>query len=149
LGGRGYHSHGKLCHLIQKTFSKHSICVQVSQFVFNSLQSHELYSPWSSPGQNTGAGSLFLLQRIFPTQGSNPGLPHCRHFKIDNISIHYHFSLLVKVPELGSKGLLSLRAVIQEATACVGPSARFKLHIKYQSPCPIQKIFKLFPTIPA
>ena len=27
---------------------------------------------------NTGVGSLSLLQRIFPTQGSNPGLPHCR-----------------------------------------------------------------------
>ena len=35
------------------------------------------YSPWSSPGQNTGVGSLSLLQGIFPTQGSNPGLPHC------------------------------------------------------------------------
>ena len=30
------------------------------------------------PGQNTGVGSLFLLQGIFPTQGSNPGCPHCR-----------------------------------------------------------------------
>ena len=37
-----------------------------------------LYSPWNSPGQNTGAGSLSLLQGIFPTQGSNPDLPHCR-----------------------------------------------------------------------
>ena len=36
------------------------------------------YSPWNSPGQNTGVGSLSLLQGIFPTQGSNPGLPHCR-----------------------------------------------------------------------
>ena len=36
------------------------------------------YSPWSSPGQNTGAGSLSLLQGIFLTQESNPGLPHCR-----------------------------------------------------------------------
>ena len=35
-------------------------------------------SPWNSPGQNTGAGSFPLLQEIFPTQGSNPGLPHCR-----------------------------------------------------------------------
>ena len=35
-------------------------------------------SPWDSPGQNTGVGSLSLLQGIFPTQGSNPGLPHCR-----------------------------------------------------------------------
>ena len=35
-------------------------------------------SPWNSPGQNTGVGSLSLLQGIFPAQGSNPGLPHCR-----------------------------------------------------------------------
>ena len=34
--------------------------------------------PWNSPGQNTGVGSLALLQGMFPTQGSNPGLPHCR-----------------------------------------------------------------------
>ena len=36
------------------------------------------YSPWDSPGQNTGVGSHSLSQGIFPTQGSNPGLPHCR-----------------------------------------------------------------------
>ena len=35
-------------------------------------------SALSSLGQNTGVGSLSLLQGIFPTQGSNPGLPHCR-----------------------------------------------------------------------
>ena len=35
-------------------------------------------SPWSSPGQNAGVGSLSLLQGIFPTQGSNRGLLHCR-----------------------------------------------------------------------
>ena len=44
----------------------------------NSLQPHGLYSPWNSPGHNTGVGSLFFLQGIFPTQESNPGLPHCR-----------------------------------------------------------------------
>ena len=44
----------------------------------NSLWPHGLYSPWNSLGQNTGAGSHSLLQGIFPTQGSNPGLPHCR-----------------------------------------------------------------------
>ena len=32
----------------------------------------------SYPGNNTGAGSLSLLQGTFPTQGLNPGLPHCR-----------------------------------------------------------------------
>ena len=46
--------------------------------LFNSFQPHGLYSPWNSLGQNTGVGSLSLLQGIFPTQGSNPGLPHCR-----------------------------------------------------------------------
>ena len=53
--------------------------------VSNSLQPHGLYSPWDSPGQNTGLGSLSLLQGIFPTQGLNPGLLHCRQ-------ILYHLS---------------------------------------------------------
>ena len=44
----------------------------------DSLWPHGLYSPWNSPGQNTGVGSLSLLQGIFPIQGSNPGLPHYR-----------------------------------------------------------------------
>ena len=46
----------------------------------NSLKPHGLYSPWNSPCQNTGVGSLYLylLQGIFPTQGLNPGLLHCR-----------------------------------------------------------------------
>ena len=35
-------------------------------------------SPWTSLGQNTGVGSLSLLQGIFPTQGLTSGLPHCR-----------------------------------------------------------------------
>ena len=46
--------------------------------VSNSLRLHGLYSPWNSPGQNTGVGSLSLLQKTFPTQGSDPGLPHCK-----------------------------------------------------------------------
>ena len=44
----------------------------------NSLWPHRLYSPWNSLGQNTGVGSLSLLQGIFPIQGSNPDLPHGR-----------------------------------------------------------------------
>ena len=35
-------------------------------------------SPWNSPGQNTGVGSLSLLHWIFPTQESNRDLLHCR-----------------------------------------------------------------------
>ena len=37
-----------------------------------------LYSPWNSLSQNTGVGSLSLLQEIFTTRGWNPGLLHCR-----------------------------------------------------------------------
>ena len=49
----------------------------------NSLQHHGLQPtgllyPWNSPGKNTGVGCHFLLQGIFLTQGSNPGLLHCR-----------------------------------------------------------------------
>ena len=44
----------------------------------NTLWRYGLYSLWNPPGQNTGVGSLSFLQGIFPTQGSNPGLPHCR-----------------------------------------------------------------------
>ena len=43
-----------------------------------SLQPHGLYRPWTSPGQNTGVGSLSLLWGIFPTQESKWGLLYCR-----------------------------------------------------------------------
>ena len=46
--------------------------------VSDSLWPHGLYSPWNSPGQNTGVSCLFLLQGIFPIQVWNPDLPHCR-----------------------------------------------------------------------
>ena len=49
----------------------------------DSLHPHALLparflSPWNFPGKNTGLGTCFLLQGIFPTQGSNLSLPHCR-----------------------------------------------------------------------
>ena len=58
--------------------------------VSNSLQPHvlqptRLLCPWDSPGKNPKVGSLSLLQRLFPTQESNPGLLHCRE-------ILYHLS---------------------------------------------------------
>ena len=58
----------------------------------NSFRPHGLYParllcPWDSPGKNSGVGWHSLLQRIFLTQGSNPGLLHCRQ-------ILYHLSYL-------------------------------------------------------
>ena len=51
--------------------------------VSDSLQPRGLYRtrllrPWDFPGKSTGVGCHFLLQGIFLTQGSNPGLQHCR-----------------------------------------------------------------------
>ena len=51
--------------------------VKISQLC-PTLRPHGLYSPCDSSGKNTGEGSLFLLQWIFPTQGLNHGLFHCR-----------------------------------------------------------------------
>ena len=45
--------------------------------VSDSLWPHRQNRPWVSLGQDTGVGSFSLLQRIFPTQGSNPGPLHC------------------------------------------------------------------------
>ena len=48
----------------------------------DSLRSHGLYPAWllhlrNSPSKSTGVGCYFLLQGLFLTQGSNPGLLHC------------------------------------------------------------------------
>ena len=58
-------------------------CVLSRSVMSNSLRPHGLYSPWDSPGQNTGVGCHFVLQGIFPTQGSNPLLLH---------PLHWHFT---------------------------------------------------------
>ena len=58
------------------------------------LWPHGLYNPWNSPGQNTGVGSLSLLQGIFPTQGSNRRLSHCRQ-------------ILYQLSHKGSPGILA------------------------------------------
>ena len=76
-------------------YSESESCSVVS----DSLQPPGLYSPWNSPGQNTGVGSLSLLQGIFPTQGSNPVLPHCRQ-------ILYQLSHRVKAGHLCSSEVL-------------------------------------------
>ena len=61
-----------------KYFLWFKILSESHSVVSDSLQPHGRYGPWNSPDQNTGVGSLSLLQRIFTTQGSNPDLPHCR-----------------------------------------------------------------------
>ena len=62
------------CFLCDPEIESESRCSVAS----NSLWPHGLYSPWNSPGQNTGVDSLSLLQGIFPTQESNWDLLNCR-----------------------------------------------------------------------
>jgi len=77
--------------------------------VSDSLRPHGLYSPWNSPGQNPGMGSLSLLQGIFPTQGLNPGLSHCRQIlyqKIDMqslIALVFSMTLNKRTPAIKKK----------------------------------------------
>ena len=59
------------------------LCVCQSPVMSDSLRLHglqlaRLLCPWDFPGKNTGVGCHSLLQGIFPTQGSNLGLLHCR-----------------------------------------------------------------------
>ena len=68
-----------------------TVKVKVAQLCLT-LQPRGLYSPWNSPGQNTGVCSHSLLQRIFPTPGSNPGLRHCRQilYQLTHQGSPYH-----------------------------------------------------------
>ena len=59
-------------------YSKFTSKSESHSVMSDSLRPHGLHTPWNSPGQNIGVGSFSLLQEIFPTQGLNPGLPHCR-----------------------------------------------------------------------
>ena len=49
------------------------------------MEPTRLLCPWDSLGKNTASGSHALLLGIFPTQGSNPGISHCKQ-------ILYHVS---------------------------------------------------------
>ena len=64
--------------LFYEFYSLQMISEWVSESHSVASSSLRLYSPWNSPGQNTGVGGLSLLQGIFPTQGLNPGLLHYR-----------------------------------------------------------------------
>ena len=64
---------------VKEIFHSYLACEnETHSVVSDSLRPNGLYSPWNSPGQNAGVGSLSLVQGIFLTQGLNPGLPHCR-----------------------------------------------------------------------
>ena len=106
--------------------------------VSDSLQPHGLYSPWNSPGQNSGVGSHSLLQWIFATQGSNPGFPHCRWIlyqlsqegsqqgqltntkdnssslgKLTSVSVPYTPRVLIHILKTAQKAFWTVKASVQ------------------------------------
>ena len=100
--------------------------------VSDSLQPHGPYSPWNSPGQNTGVGSLSLLQGIFPTQGLNLGLPHCRgilyqlsHKGSPRILewVAYPFSRWIILTQQSNQGLLHCRRILYQQNCQGSPLA--------------------------
>ena len=70
------------------------------------------------PGKNTGAGCHFLLQGIFPTQGSNPSLLSLLHWQANSLPLS----------PLGSPIEPSVRATIKEATAITLLKEEWILH---------------------
>ena len=73
-------------------------------------------APWNFPGQNTGMGSHSLLQGMFPTQGSNPGLPHCRKI-LHHVSHHGSLRVLEWVAYPFSSGTSQSRN--QTGVSCI------------------------------
>ena len=73
----------------------HSLTVKTTQLYLT------VCDPVNSPGQSTRVGSLSLLQGIFPTQGSNPGVPHSRQI-LYQLS---HKAIMMLREDLGRKDL--------------------------------------------
>ena len=61
-------------------------CVQLFEIPWT-VQPAMLLCPWDSPGKNTGVGYHFLLQGIFPTQGSNQSLLYFLHWQADSLPL--------------------------------------------------------------
>ena len=59
-----------------------NLIYDIPQLIYSTLHKHldyfKFYAVMNFLGNNNGVDCHFLLQRIFPTQGLNPGLPHCR-----------------------------------------------------------------------
>ena len=76
---------------------------------------------------NTGVGCHFLLQGIFPTQGSNPGLPHCRQILYylghqtfhkhsgHSLSISSHLHTLLGISLKGERGSIPVPSKLEHS----------------------------------
>ena len=86
--------------------------------------------PWNSPGQNTGVGSLSLLQGIFSTQELNQGLPHCEQ-------ILYQLSYTPRAFQRGGKLWQQSEAVYPKTPLTASPTTSLLLLL----PCHLSEPF--------
>ena len=73
-----------------------------------------LLCPWDSPGKNTGVDCHSLLQGIFPTEGLNPGLLHCRQslYHLSHQGTEFNYTNKIKTTTSDFMNILRLRAHI-------------------------------------
>ena len=95
--------------------------------VSDSLQPHGLYSPWNSPGQNTGVGSLSLLQGIFPSPRIKPRFP-----ALQTDSLPAEPQGKPKSTEVGSLSLLQQIFLTQEPNQGLLHCRRIPYQLSYQ-----------------
>ena len=77
-------SMGFVCQLVVLSCSDVSDSLQP-----HGLQPARLLCPWDFPGKNTGMDCHFILQGIFPTQGSNSRLFHLLHWQVDSLPLSH------------------------------------------------------------
>ena len=79
--------------VVTKKIKSVTLCVNrsvVSDYLWpHGLQPARLLCPWNFQGKNTGMGCHFLLQGIFPTQGSNLCFLHLLYCQADPLPLHY------------------------------------------------------------
>ena len=112
-----------------------------------SLLPHGLYSPWNSPGQNTGVGSLSLLQGIFPTQGSNTGLQHHRKRGKVRLKLGFLSGPLIVYLKMLSLHLFSMEDREQfnsQGTCLRDQREKIKMHFKINSFQSAHFLFRYF-----
>ena len=117
--------------------------VKLTQLCLTLCDLMDLHNLRNSPGQNTGVGSLSLLQGIFPIQGLNPGLQHCRWIlyqlshegKPKNTGVG-SLSLLLGIflTQKSNRGLLHCRQILYQLSYQGSPQEYLINHKKQYSP---------------
>ena len=104
------------------------------------LQPSRLLCPWDFPEKNTGVGTHFLLQGIFPTQGSNSNLQGFPHQQVDSLPPNHMGSLSWRVDSIKNQ---TSKIIFSNFTF-----SRYKLSSSFNTysilglrlPCSLQKI---------